>query len=433
MLERLFKLRENNTNARTEVVSGLITFFSMSYILVVNPAVLSAAGIPLDRVFTATIIAILVGTLIMALAANYPIVVAPGMGINSYFATLAATSGYNYKTLLATCFMGAVIFVILSATKFRESLIDSIPNNLKYGISAAIGLFIAFLGLKNSALIVANPHTILSLGDLKNPVAYMTILGIFIILVLLALEIKGAIFIGMAIIAIISYFTGMLKVEKVFGIPHMDLSLLYNPATESINALQLGLYGIVFTFLMVTLFDTTGTMVAVTTQAGLVKNGRMERAKEALLADSFATLAASLFGSTPTSAYIESSAGVANGGRTGLTALSTSFFVVISIFLFPLASSLAAVPAITSPALIIIGSSMMESIAKIEWNDITEAFPAFVTIIGIPLTGSINDGIAFGFIFYVVLKLSKKQWKDIHPLMYLFAVLFVIQLLWLHI
>ena len=433
MLERLFKLRENNTNARTEVVSGLITFFSMSYILVVNPAVLSAAGIPLDRVFTATIIAILVGTLIMALAANYPIVVAPGMGINSYFATLAATSGYNYKTLLATCFMGAVIFVILSATKFRESLIDSIPNNLKYGISAAIGLFIAFLGLKNSALIVANPHTILSLGDLKNPVAYMTILGIFIILVLLALEIKGAIFIGMAIIAIISYFTGMLKVEKVFGIPHMDLSLLYNPATESINALQLGLYGIVFTFLMVTLFDTTGTMVAVTTQAGLVKNGRMERAKEALLADSFATLAASLFGSTPTSAYIESSAGVANGGRTGLTALSTSFFVVISIFLFPLASSLAAVPAITSPALIIIGSFMMESIAKIEWNDITEAFPAFVTIIGIPLTGSINDGIAFGFIFYVVLKLSKKQWKDIHPLMYLFAVLFIIQLLWLHI
>ena len=433
MLERLFKLRENNTNARTEVVSGLITFFSMSYILVVNPAILSAAGIPLDRVFTATIIAILVGTLIMALAANYPIVVAPGMGINSYFATLAATSGYNYKTLLATCFMGAVIFVILSATKFRESLIDSIPNNLKYGISAAIGLFIAFLGLKNSALIVANPHTILSLGDLKNPVAYMTILGIFIILVLLALEIKGAIFIGMAIIAIISYFTGMLKVEKVFGIPHMDLSLLYNPATESINALQLGLYGIVFTFLMVTLFDTTGTMVAVTTQAGLVKNGRMERAKEALLADSFATLAASLFGSTPTSAYIESSAGVANGGRTGLTALSTSFFVVISIFLFPLASSLAAVPAITSPALIIIGSFMMESIAKIEWNDITEAFPAFVTIIGIPLTGSINDGIAFGFIFYVVLKLSKKQWKDIHPLMYLFAVLFVIQLLCLHI
>ena len=433
MLERLFKLRENNTNARTEVVSGLITFFSMSYILVVNPAVLSAAGIPLDRVFTATIIAILVGTLIMALAANYPIVVAPGMGINSYFATLAATSGYNYKTLLATCFMGAVIFVILSATKFRESLIDSIQNNLKYGISAAIGLFIAFLGLKNSALIVANPHTILSLGDLKNPVAYMTILGIFIILVLIALEIKGAIFIGMAIIAIISYFTGMLKVEKVFGIPHMDLSLLYNPATESINALQLGLYGIVFTFLMVTLFDTTGTMVAVTTQAGLVKNGRMERAKEALLADSFATLAASLFGSTPTSAYIESSAGVANGGRTGLTALSTSFFVVISIFLFPLASSLAAVPAITSPALIIIGSFMMESIAKIEWNDITEAFPAFVTIIGIPLTGSINDGIAFGFIFYVVLKLSKKQWKDIHPLMYLFAILFVIQLLWLHI
>ena len=406
MIERLFKLRENNTNVKTEVVSGLITFFSMSYILVVNPAVLSAAGIPLDRVFTATIIAVLVGTLIMALAANYPIVVAPGMGINSYFATLAATSGYNYKTLLATCFLGAVIFVILSATKFREILIDSIPNNLRYGISAAIGLFIAFLGLKNSALIVANPHTILSLGDF---------------------------FIGMVVVAIISYFTGMLKVDKIFGIPHMDLSLLYNPVSESINVLQLGLYGIVFTFLMVTLFDTTGTMVAVTTQAGLVKNGKMEKVKEALLADSFASLAGSLFGSTPTSAYIESSAGVANGGRTGLTALTTSFFVVISIFLFPLASSLASVPAITSPALIIIGSFMMESIAKIDWADITEAFPAFVTIVGIPLTGSINDGIAFGFIFYVILKVSKRQWKNIHPLMYIFAILFVIQLLWLHI
>ncbi|MGX7069458.1 NCS2 family permease [Gemella bergeri] len=433
MLERLFKLQENNTNVRTEIVSGLITFFSMSYILVVNPAVLSAAGIPLDRVFTATILAVLVGTLIMAFGANYPIVVAPGMGINSYFATLAATSGYNYKTLLATCFMGAVIFVILSATKFRESLIDSIPNNLKYGISAAIGLFIAFLGLKNSSLIVANEHTILSLGDLKNPVAYMTILGIFIILVLLALEVKGAIFIGMAVIAIITYFTGLLKVDKIFGIPHMDLSLLYNPITESVNALQLGLYGVVFTFLMVTLFDTTGTMVAVTTQAGLIKNGKMERAKEALLADSIASLTASLFGSTPTSAYIESSSGVANGGRTGLTSLSTSFFIIISLFFFPLASSLASVPAITSPALIIIGSFMMESIAKIEWTDITEAFPAFVTIIGIPLTGSINDGIAFGFIFYVALKLSKRQWKDIHPLMYIFAILFVIQLLWLHI
>ena len=418
MIERLFKLRENNTNVKTEVVSGLITFVSMSYILVVNPAVLSAAGIPLDRVFTATIIAVLVGTLIMALAANYPIVVAPGMGINSYFATLAATSGYNYKTLLATCFLGAVIFVI--------------PNNLRYGISAAIGLFIAFLGLKNSALIVANPHTILSLGDLKNPVAYMTILGIFIILVLLALEVKGAIFIGMVVVAIISYFTGMLKVDKIFGIPHMDLSLLYNPVSESINVLQLGLYGIVFTFLMVTLFDTTGTMVAVTTQAGLIKNGKMEKVKEALLADSFASLAGSLFGSTPTSAYIESSAGVANGGRTGLTALSTSFFVILSIFLFPLASALASAPSITSPALIIIGSFMMESIAKIDWSDITEAFPAFVTIIGIPLTGSINDGIAFGFIFYVILKVSKRQWKDIHPLMYIFAILFVIQLLWLH-
>ena len=425
MIERLFKLRENNTNVKTEVVSGLITFFSMSYILVVNPAVLSAAGIPLDRVFTATIIAVLVGTLIMALAANYPIVVAPGMGINSYFATLAATSGYNYKTLLATCFLGAVIFVILSATKFREILIDSIPNNLRYGISAAIGLFIAFLGLKNSALIVANPHTILSLGDLKNPVAYMTILGIFIILVLLALEVKGAIFIGMVVVAIISYFTGMLKVDKIFGIPHMDLSLLYNPVSESINALQLGLYGIVFTFLMVTLFDTTGTMVAVTTQAGLIKNGKMEKVKEALLADSFASLAGSLFGSTPTSAYIESSAGVANGGRTGLTALTTALMFLASIIFAPIVTIIP--NAATSPALIFVGVLMLSNVKDIDFSDITDAVPAFCTIVFMPFTYSIANGIALGLITYCILKIFTGQGEKIKALTWVVSIIFILR------
>ena len=432
MFERFFKLQQHSTDVKTEFVSGMITFFAMSYILIVNPAILSAAGVPLDRVFTATVIAILIGTLIMALGANYPIVIAPGMGLNSYFVTIAATTGNNYQTLLATCFLAGLIFVALSLTKFRESLINAIPSNLKHGISAAIGLFIAFIGLKNSKLIVANEHTILSLGNLKDPGVYMTVFGIVVILILLALEVRGAIFFGMIITAVACYFHGLLKIDGFFGIPKMELSFLYNPVSESINVLQAGLAGIVFTFLMVTLFDTTGTTIAVTEQANLMKDGKIERAREAFLADSTATLVGALFGTSPTSAYIESSSGVANGGRTGLTALSTCLFVALSIFLFPLATSLASVSAITAPALIIIGSFMMESIAKIDWSDITEAFPAFVTIIGIPLTGSINDGIAFGFIFYVVLKFSKKQWKDIHPLMYLFALLFVIQLIWLH-
>lgn len=240
MLERFFKLKEHNTTVRTEISSGIITFFAMSYILVVNPAILSSAGVPLDRVFTATVIGILVGTLIMALAANYPIVVAPGMGLNSYFATMVAATGANYTTLLATCFIAGVIFLILSATKFREMLIDAIPNNLKYGISVAIGLFITFLGLKSSGIIVSNPVTILSLGKLSEPMAYLTILGIVVILILLALEVKGAIFIGMVVVAIASYFKGILKIDAIWQVPNFNLGTLYNPVTESINVFSNG-------------------------------------------------------------------------------------------------------------------------------------------------------------------------------------------------
>lgn len=432
MLNKIFKLQENNTTVRTEVSSGFITFFAMSYILVVNPAILTAAGIPIERVFTATILAILVGTLIMALSANYPIVVAPGMGLNSYFASMVAVTGANYTTMLATCFIAGVIFILLSATKFREMLIDAIPNNLKYGISVAIGLFITFIGLKNSGIIISNPITVLSLGKLSEPMAYLTILGVIIILILLVLNVKGAIFIGMVVVSIVSYFMGILKVEGIFAKPNLDFTLLYNPIQESINVFELGLYGIVFAFLMVTLFDTTGTMIAVANQAGLVKDGKIKRARNLLLADSIATTTAALFGSSPTTAYIESSSGVSNGGRTGLTSFTTAMLVLLSIFMLPLVSSLSSVAAITSPALIVIGSFMMENISKIEWNDLTESFPAFVTILGIPLTGSINDGIAFGFIFYVVLKLAKGQLKDIHPLMYIFSLLFLIQLIWLH-
>lgn len=432
MLNKIFKLQENNTTVKTEVSSGFITFFAMSYILVVNPAILTSAGIPIERVFTATILAILVGTLIMALSANYPIVVAPGMGLNSYFASMVAVTGANYTTILATCFIAGVIFILLSATKFREMLIDAIPNNLKYGISVAIGLFITFIGLKNSGIIISNPITVLSLGKLNEPMAYLTILGVIVILILLVLNVKGAIFIGMIVVSIISYFMGILKLNGIFAKPNLDFTLLYNPVQESINVFQLGLYGIVFAFLMVTLFDTTGTMIAVANQAGLVKDGKIKRAKNLLLADSIATTTAALFGSSPTTAYIESSSGVSNGGRTGLTSFTTAMLVFLSIFVLPLVSSLSSVTAITSPALIVIGSFMMENISKIEWDELTESFPAFVTILGIPLTGSINDGIAFGFIFYVVLKLAKRQFKDIHPLMYIFSLLFLIQLVWLH-
>ncbi|MDO4813577.1 MAG: NCS2 family permease [Gemella sp.] len=432
MLNRIFKLDENKTNVKTELSSGAITFFAMSYILVVNPAILSGVGVPLERVFTATIIAILVATVIMAFGANYPIAIAPGMGLNAYFASTVAVTGADYKIILATCLIAGLVFTVLSFTKFREELIKAIPTNLKYGISVAIGLFITLIGLKNSGVIVANSATILGLGKLSDPSVYLTIAGVLLILVLLVLNVKGAIFIGMLIIAVISYFMGILKIDGVFGTPKMDFSLLYNPVTEISNVFEAGLYGIIFAFLMVTLFDTTGTMMAVANQAGLIKDGEIPRAKYVFLADSIGTSVGALFGTSPTTAYIESSSGVANGGRTGLTALTTAGLILLSIFLFPLVSALSSVPAITSPALIIIGSFMMENVSKMEWEDITESFPAFITIIGIPLTGAINDGIAFGFISYVILKIAKKQTKNIHPLMYIFAFLFLLQLIYLH-
>ncbi|MBF0709705.1 MULTISPECIES: NCS2 family permease [unclassified Gemella] len=429
MLNRFFKLQENKTNVRTELSSGAITFFAMAYILVVNPAVLSSAGIPFDRVFTATIISIVLATLIVAFGANYPIVVAPAMGINSYFASMVGLWGVDYKTILATCLVAGLVFIFLSLTNLREELINAIPNNLRHGISVAIGLFITFIGFKNSGIIVANPATILSLGKLGEPSVYLTILGVVLILALIVLEVKGAIFIGMFITAVISYFMGILKIGEIFEMPNMDFSLLYNPITEISNIFEVGLYGVVFAFLMVTLFDTTGTMMAVTSQAGLVKNNKIPKARFVFLADSIATTVGALLGTSPTSPYIESSSGVANGGRTGLTALTTAVLVFLSLFLAPLAAALSSVPAITSPALIIIGSFMMENVSKIEWDDITESFPAFITILGIPLTGSINDGIAFGFIFYVILKVIKGKAKDIHPLMYIFSLLFLIQLI----
>lgn len=432
MLNRIFKLQENNTSVKTELSSGAIIFFAMSYILVVNPAVLSSVGVPVERVFTATIISILVSTLIMAFGANYPIVLAPGMALNSYFASVVGVTGANYQTILAAGLVAGLIFIVLSLTNIREELINAIPTNLKHGISVAIGLFITFIGFKNSGIIVANPKTILSLGKLNDPSVFLTILGVIIVLVLLVLDIKGAIFIGMFVIALISYFMGILKIDKIFELPAMDFRFLFNPITEISNVFEMGLYGVIFAFLMVTLFDTTGTMLAVANQAGLIKDNKIPRAKYVLLADSIGTTVGSLFGTSPTTAYIESSSGVANGGRTGLTALTAAVLMLMAIFVYPLAAALSAVPAITSPALIIIGSFMMENVSKIEWDDISEAFPAFITILGIPLTGSINDGIAFGFIFYIILKLVKKQAKAIHPLMYVFALLFLAQLIWLH-
>ncbi|MGG3693885.1 NCS2 family permease [Heyndrickxia ginsengihumi] len=431
----MFKLTENGTTMKTEILSGITTFLTMVYVIVVNPAILSSAGVPFDQVFMATIIGTVIGTLWMALCANYPIAVAPGMGLNAYFAfSVVGTHGdINYVTAFGTVFVAGIIFVILSLTAFREKLIEAIPDNLRSAITAGIGLFIAFIGLRSSGIIVADKSNLVKLGELHSISAELTIIGLAVTLICLALNINGALFIGMIVTGIVAFFTGQLSFKKGFvSIPHLSEGIVVNhPIHAFIDVFQHSLYAVVFSFLLVTIFDTTGTMIAVAKQAGLMKGNKLPRARQALLADSIATTIGSLFGTSPTSAYIESSSGVAAGGRTGLTTLTVAILFIISAFFSPLVGAVAGLSAITAPALIIVGSMMIGSIADIKWNEIDEAFPAFLIILAMPLTSSISTGIALGFISYLILKIVKGKWKQVHPLVYLFAVLFFIQLAFL--
>ncbi|MBS4198480.1 NCS2 family permease [Bacillus sp. FJAT-49732] len=430
----MFKLKENNTNVPTELIAGLTTFLTMAYIIIVNPIILKDAGVPFEQVFSATIIATVIGTLWMALAANYPIAIAPGMGLNAYFAySVVGTHNISYQTAFAAVFVAGIIFIILSLTPFRKILIEAIPENLKHGITAGIGLFIAFIGMRMSGMIVAHPSNLVALGDLHSFGVILTLIGLAVTLILMALRVPGALFLGMIVTGLIAYFTGQLSFEQsILDKPTLPEGLLVaNPISAIVDVVQHSLYAVVFSFLLVTIFDTTGTMIGVAEQAGLMKGNTMPRVRQALLADSVATSVGSMFGTSPTSAYVESTAGVAAGGRTGLTTVTVSILFIIAAFFGPLVSAVSGIPAITSPALIIVGSLMMGAIAKIEWGELDEAFPAFLIILSMPLTSSIATGIALGFISYPILKIVTGKWKVVHPLVYIFAVLFLYQLVFL--
>ncbi|PAE41479.1 NCS2 family permease [Bacillus sp. 7884-1] len=431
----MFKLKENQTNTKTELLAGITTFFTMVYIVVVNPVILADAGVPFEQVFTATIISAVVGTLWMALFANYPIAIAPGMGLNAYFAYSVVGGGQNinYETAFAAVFIAGIIFVILSLTPFREKLIDAIPENLKHGITAGIGLFIAFIGLRLTHIITAHPTNLVGLGDLKSPSAALAIVGLAITLILMVLRINGALFFGMIITGLIAFFTNQLSFDQGFvSLPSLPEGLMVgNPIKALSDVIGHSLYAVVFSFILVTIFDTTGTMIGVANQAGLMKNGKFPRARQALLSDSIATSIGAMFGTSPTTAYIESTSGVAAGGRTGLTSLTVAVLFILSAFFGPLVSAVSGISAITAPALIIVGSMMMGSIAKIKWDELDEAFPAFLVILSMPLTSSIATGIALGFISYPLLKIAKGKWREVHPLLYVFAVLFFYQLAFL--
>ncbi|WP_203364105.1 NCS2 family permease [Bacillus sp. REN10] len=431
----MFNLQENGTSIRKEVIAGITTFFTMVYIIVVNPMILQSAGVPFEQVFTATIIATIIGTLWMGLFANYPIAIAPGMGLNVYFtiSVVGAHDDITYVTAFSAVFVAGLLFVALSLTSFREKLIEAIPSNLKHGITAGIGLFIAFIGLRMTGLIADHPDNLVQLGDLHSPNAILALIGLAVTIVLMVLKVNGALFIGMVITGTIAYFTGQLQfTNELLSVPSLPEGLIIsNPITAFSDVFEHGLYAVVFSFLLVTLFDTTGTMIAVAQQAGLMKGNTMPRARQALLADSVAASAGAVFGTSPTSAYIESSTGVAAGGRTGLTAVVVALLFGISAFFGPVVSAVSGLSAITAPALIIVGCLMMESVAKIDWHSLDEAFPAFLIILSMPLTSSIATGIALGFISYPLLKVVQGKFRQVHPLVYIFAVLFFYQIVFL--
>ncbi|WP_240329504.1 NCS2 family permease [Helicobacter suis] len=426
-LARFFRFKERRTSLGIETLAGLTTFVTMAYIAIVNPAILQKAGMDFDGVFMATLLATIVGTLIMGLVANYPIAIAPGVGMHAYFAFVVVLGmGISWQSALGSVFIASVIFLLLSLTGFREALIKAIPTSLKAGIAAGIGLFITFIGMQNAHLVESSPATIITLGNFSQPIAYMSLIGLFVTIVLLVNRIRAAIFLGILITAFLALLLGHLKLpEHLFELPkNIDSTFL---KLDILHAFKPDLGAVIFTFFLVMLFDTTATMIGVAKQANLLEGDYFLNARSALSADAIASAIGALAGTSPTSTYIESGAGVSMGGRTGFTCVVVAFLFALLFFLAPLAKALASVPAITSPALIIVGFMMMSHLSQIDWQDLEEALPAFFVLFWIPISYSITNGVGIGLILYPLIKICRGKFKEVHPLLYLFGGLFVIQ------
>ena len=428
MLDKFFKITENKSTLRTEIIAGITTFMTMVYILAVNPGILSAAGMDKDAVFTATALSAVIATLVMALVAKLPFALAPGMGLNAFFAfTVVLGMGYSWEFALTAVFLEGIIFIILTAFNIRELIVNSIPLNLKHAVSVGIGLFIAFIGLKGTGLVVDNTATLVSLGDMKNPAVLVGMAGVLIIGVLLTKKIKGAILIGILASTIIGLFVGVTVIPEDFTFVSLPPSI--EPIFFKFDFSQIftiDMLIVLFTFLFVDMFDTVGTLVGVSSKSGMLdKDGKVPRVKQALFADSIGTFVGAILGTSTVTTYVESAAGVAEGGKTGMTALTVAGMFALSLFFAPLFMIIPA--AATAPALIIVGLFMISPIMKIDLTDFTEAIPAFFTIIMMPLTYSIAEGIVFGMLSYVLLKLLTGKFKEITPIMVIISILFVIQ------
>ncbi|CUU24513.1 NCS2 family permease [Duffyella gerundensis] len=429
MLEKLFQLKAHNTTVRTELLAGVTTFLAMAYILFVNPSILSATGMDKGAVFVATCLAAAIGSLLMGLIANYPIALAPGMGLNAFFTyTVVLHMGYTWQVALGAVFISALIFFALSIFKIREWIITSIPLPLRAGIAAGIGLFLAIIALEGAGVVVANPATLVGLGDLTKPGPLLAILGFIIIVVLEARRVTGAVLIGIMVVTFIAMGIGLTPFGGVFSAPPSIAPTFLQLDIK--GALNVGLISVIFAFLFVDVFDNSGTLIGVTKRAGLTDaQGNIPKMGRALVADSAAALFGSLLGTSTTTSYIESAAGVSAGGRTGLTAVVVAALFVLSLFFSPLAAS---VPAFaTAPALLFIAVLMASGLAEIDWKDITTAAPVTVTALTMPLTYSIANGIAFGFITWTVVKLLSGRLKEVNLALIVLSLLFVIKLGWL--
>lgn len=425
MLNSYFKLSEHGTTVRTEVVAGLTTFLTMAYIIFVNPLILSEAGMDRGAVFVATCIASAIGTLVMALYANYPLALAPGMGLNAYF-TFGVVKGmhYSWQVALGAVFISGVIFMVLSVTRVREMIIDAIPKSQKMAISAGIGLFLGIISLKNAGIVVAHPETYVTLGDLRAPTTLLAIAGFLVMVALDARRVPGAIIIAILGTTVVGILLGISHWEGIFSLPPSLAPTLL--AMDVGGALNLGLVTIIFAFLFVDLFDNTGTLVGVAHRAGLIApDGRIPRLGRALIADSTATMAGAVLGTSTVTSFIESAAGVKAGGRTGLVGLVVAALFLLSLFLSPLAGTVPGYA--TAPALLFVACIMARGLVEIDWDDVTEYAPAVVTAIAMPLTFSIANGIAFGFVSYAAVKLLSGRFSEASPGVLVLAVLFIVK------
>lgn len=431
-LDRIFKLSEHNTTVKTEVIAGITTFMTMAYILVVNSNILSDAGMDKDAVFAATAIAAFIGSCVMGFLANYPIALAPGMGLNAFFAYTVVTSmGHSWQFALCAILIEGIIFILLTLTNVREKIIDCIPVALKHAVTAGIGLFIAFIGLSNAGIVV-NGATILSLGNLQDPLVLLTIFGVLLSGILLARNIKGAFLLAMISISAIGMIAGLVEIPKgiVSTAPSLKPVFLQALSVPVNQIFSFDMIIVVFTFLFVDLFDTVGCLVGVASKGNMLdEKGKLPRAKQALFADAVATTTGALLGTSTVTAYIESAAGIGEGGRTGLTAVTTGVLFLLSLFFAPLFT---AIPTqATAPVLILVGVMMAGSLSKIDFSDFTNSIPAFLTFAMMPLAYSIADGIIFGIISFVVLKLATNKKEEVNISLIILSVLFICKFIFL--